>query len=48
MLSETVDHSHSLAIQHFGLESARRLAALGESNVAELTQFIAERGIECD
>jgi glycine/D-amino acid oxidase-like deaminating enzyme len=48
MLSETVDHSHALAIQHFGLETARRLAALGESNVAELTAFIRERDIDCD
>ena len=47
MLSETVDHSHGLAIQHFGLEEARRLAALGETNVAELTTFLAERGIDC-
>jgi glycine/D-amino acid oxidase-like deaminating enzyme len=48
MLSETVDHSHSLAVQHFGLEEARRLARLGETNVAELTSFLVERGIECD
>lgn len=48
MLSETVDHSHALAIRHFGLEAARRLAALGESNVAELKEFIAERNIDCD
>jgi glycine/D-amino acid oxidase-like deaminating enzyme len=48
MLSETVDHSHALAIQHFGLDAARRLAALGESNVAELVAFITERGIDCD
>jgi glycine/D-amino acid oxidase-like deaminating enzyme len=48
MLSETVDHSHALAIQHFGLDGARRLAALGERNVAELTAFIAERDIDCD
>jgi len=48
MLSETVDHSHSLAIQHFGMEEARRLARLGESNVAELLGFIAERKITCD
>jgi glycine/D-amino acid oxidase-like deaminating enzyme len=48
MLSETVDHSHSLAIQHFGPDAARRLAALGESNVAELTTFIRDRGIACD
>lgn len=47
MLSETVDHSHGLAIQHFGLEEARRLAVLGEQNAAELIGFIRERGIEC-
>lgn len=48
MLSETVDHSHSLAVQHFGLEEATRLARLGEANVAELTSFLKERKIECD
>lgn len=48
MLSETVDHSHALAIQHFGMEEARRLARLGESNVSELLSFIAERKINCD
>jgi len=48
MLSETVDHSHSLAVQHFGPEEARRLARLGETNVAELTAFLAERGMHCD
>src|SRR5881296_3325765 len=36
MLSETVDHGHGLAIQHFGEAEARRLAALGETNVAEM------------
>ena len=29
------------------MEEARRLAALGETNVAELTAFLAERGIDC-
>jgi glycine/D-amino acid oxidase-like deaminating enzyme len=48
MLSETVDHSHSLAVQHFGLDEARRLARLGETNVAELTAFLAAHGIHCD
>jgi glycine/D-amino acid oxidase-like deaminating enzyme len=48
MLSETVDHGHGLAIQHFGETEARRLAALGETNVAEMTAFLAERGIRCD
>ncbi len=48
MLSETVDHGHGLAIEHFGEAEARRLAALGEANVAEMTAFLAERGIPCD
>jgi glycine/D-amino acid oxidase-like deaminating enzyme len=48
MLSETVDHGHGLAIEHFGEAEARRLARLGEANVAEMTAFLAERGIGCD
>jgi glycine/D-amino acid oxidase-like deaminating enzyme len=48
MLSETVDHSHGLAVQHFGKDEARRLAALGETNVAEMTAFLGARGIDCD
>jgi glycine/D-amino acid oxidase-like deaminating enzyme len=48
MLSETVDHGHGLAIEHFGEAEARRLAALGETNVAEMIAFLAERGIRCD
>jgi glycine/D-amino acid oxidase-like deaminating enzyme len=48
MLSETVDHGHGLAIEHFGEAEARRLARLGERNVAELTAFLAERSIQCD
>ena len=48
MLSETVDHGHGLAIEHFGEAEARRMAALGETNVAELTAFLAERRILCD
>jgi glycine/D-amino acid oxidase-like deaminating enzyme len=48
MLSETVDHGHGLAIEHFGEAEARRLARLGETNVAEMTAFLAERDIRCD
>jgi glycine/D-amino acid oxidase-like deaminating enzyme len=48
MLSETLDHSHALAIEHFGDDEARRLARLSEANLAELTRFLAERGIDCD
>lgn len=48
MLSETVDHSHSLAVQHFGLAEAGRLARLGEANVTEMRRFLDERRIDCD
>ncbi len=48
MLSETVDHSHALAIQHFGMDEARRLARVGEENVAEMLAFLAARNIACD
>jgi glycine/D-amino acid oxidase-like deaminating enzyme len=48
MLSETVDHGHGLAIEHFGETEARLLARLGERNVAEMTAFLDERDIRCD
>lgn len=48
MLAETIDHTHGLAIQHFGPAEASRLAALGEANAAELTGFIRDRAIACD
>ncbi len=48
MLSETVDHGHGLAVEHFGEAEARRLARLGETNVAEMVAFLGRRGIACD
>jgi glycine/D-amino acid oxidase-like deaminating enzyme len=48
MLAETIDHTHGLAIQHFGAAEAARLAALGEENVRELTAFLRDRDIRCD
>jgi glycine/D-amino acid oxidase-like deaminating enzyme len=48
MLSECIDHSHELAVAHFGREEATRLAVLGRDNVAEMLAFVASRGIECD
>jgi glycine/D-amino acid oxidase-like deaminating enzyme len=48
MLSETVDHSHGLAIQHFGFDAARQLAALGTENVREMIEFLDQRDIRCD
>jgi glycine/D-amino acid oxidase-like deaminating enzyme len=48
MLAETLDHTHGLAIQHFGREEAARLAALGEANVRELVAFLRDRDLPCD
>lgn len=48
MLAETIDHTHGLAIQHFGEAEAARLATLGERNVRELVGFLRDRDIQCD
>ncbi len=48
MLAETLDHTHALAIRHFGRAEAARLAELGEENVRELAAFVAARRIACD
>jgi glycine/D-amino acid oxidase-like deaminating enzyme len=48
MLVESVDHSHSLAVHHFGWDEAKRLARLGEENLDALVGFLDERGIDCD
>jgi len=48
MLSETVDHSHGLAVAHFGAREAAVLARLGESNVAELIEFLHSQRLNCD
>ncbi|HKB07362.1 MAG TPA: FAD-dependent oxidoreductase, partial [Candidatus Polarisedimenticolia bacterium] len=48
MLGEGIDHSHQLAISHFGRREAARLARLGVDNLAGLLRFLEERGIECD
>ena len=36
ILGDTIDHSHGLAVAHFGREEAARLATLGRENVADL------------
>jgi glycine/D-amino acid oxidase-like deaminating enzyme len=48
MLAETLDHTHALAIRHFGRAEAARLAVLGAENVGALVGFVAQRGIACD
>ncbi len=48
ILSDTIDHSHALAIDHFGEAEARRLAHLGRSNIDDMVGFLTARGIDCD
>lgn len=44
IVSACVDHSHALAIKHFGKKEAARLAQLGKANLAELGDF----ALDCD
>jgi glycine/D-amino acid oxidase-like deaminating enzyme len=46
IVGETLDHSHDLAIAHFGLEEATELARLGRENLDEMERFLLERGID--
>ena len=48
MLSPSIDHSHALAIQHFGVKEARTLAALGRSNIEDIVRFLQKHDIDCD
>ncbi len=46
IVGETIDHSHDLAIAHFGLDEARTLARFGRENLDEMEAFLRERGID--
>lgn len=48
IVGESIDHSHALAIAHFGLEEARRLAEIGRQNLAEMRQLIESAGFDCE
>ncbi len=48
ILGESVDHTHELAVAHFGRKEAQRLAVLGRENVAALRRNLEARGIDCD
>ncbi len=45
IVGETIDHSHELAIAHFGLDEAKRLARIGRENLDAMETFVRERGI---
>jgi glycine/D-amino acid oxidase-like deaminating enzyme len=46
IVGETIDHSHELAIAHFGLDEAKRLARIGRENLDAMETFLRERGID--
>ena len=46
IVGETIDHSHELAIAHFGIEEATRLARVGRENLDAMETFLRERGID--
>src|SRR5262245_17553193 len=46
IVGEQIDHSHELAITHFGLDEARRLARIGRENLDAMETFLRERGID--
>jgi glycine/D-amino acid oxidase-like deaminating enzyme len=48
ILGETIDHSHQLAIQHFGRDEAKLLAEIGRANLSEMQQFFAQHQLDCD
>jgi glycine/D-amino acid oxidase-like deaminating enzyme len=48
MLGEGIDHSHALAVGHFGAAEAARLARLGPENVGRMLRFLEERRIDCN
>ena len=48
MLGANIDHSHELAIEHFGRDEAEVLIRVGQQNFEELCRFLGERGIDCD
>lgn len=47
-IGETFDHSHTLAIQHFGEDEARRLAVLARKNLDEMESFLEQEAIDAE
>lgn len=46
MISACIDHSHALAIKHFGKDEAARLATVGKKNIDELAEFASDCDFE--
>lgn len=48
ILGDTIDHSHALAVAHFGRDEAARLARLGRENLEQMLRFLGDHGVACD
>ena len=48
ILGEGIDHSHALAIKHFGRAEAQLLTEIGRRNVAEMRRSLEKHAIDCD
>ena len=48
MVGETLDHSHALAIQHFGAAEAGRLARIARQNLDDLESFLRREAIDAE
>jgi glycine/D-amino acid oxidase-like deaminating enzyme len=47
MMDVTMDHSHALAISHFGFSEAKKMATIGKQNVDEILEFLETNHIQC-
>lgn len=47
-IGETFDHSHDLAIRHFGEDEARRLAQLARQNLDEMEAFLLREQVDAE
>ncbi|MCI0414219.1 FAD-binding oxidoreductase [bacterium] len=48
MIDVSIDHSHAMAIAHFGFEEAKKMARIGTENIKELIAFLETSRIDCD
>jgi len=46
IVSNSIDHSHALAISHFGKPEAERLAKIGMQNISEMEEFATDCDFE--
>lgn len=46
IISSCIDHSHALAVAHFGLKDAQKLAHIGLKNIKDLADFAADCDLE--